>query len=71
MTSKYEAEIARVLLDFWHWEKKRHRRLNKSFGLVFEKYASLLDVLIFFFSSIRCGILEMALSLILISICRI
>lgn len=57
-------KTARVLLDFWHWEKKRHRRINKVLD-VFEKYSSLLDVLIFFFFvSIDCGIVEMALSLI-------
>lgn len=45
-SSKYETKIARVLLDFWYWEKKRHRRINKSFRSVFEKYTSLLDALI-------------------------
>ena len=61
LTSKYETKIARVLLDFWHWEKKRHRRINKSFRSVFEKYTGLLDALIFF-PPIHCGILEMALN---------
>lgn len=45
-SSKYETKIARVLLDFWYWEKKRHRRINKSFRSLFEKYTSLLDALI-------------------------
>lgn len=49
MTSNYEAKIARVLLlDFWHWEKNRHKRINESFRSEFEKYSSQLDVLIFF-----------------------